>query len=301
MNNDSPKAPLKAVTKSTPKKDSKKNKKMSAENSVEDDESHSAFFGFHKLIPNVMTIMALAAGMSGIQYAMDGKWEHAAIAIVIAAVLDTLDGATARLLNAQSEFGAQLDSFSDFLAFGIAPSMILYLWILEESGKVGWIAMLIYAVASAMRLARYNITPTPKTGVWSKGFFAGVPAPAGAGMALLPLFIWLMAPNFFESFAVANTLVGIWVIFCAGMMVSRIPTWSSKQIKIKPNTAMPALAFISVVIAALVQAPWPTLTIMAIFYIAHIPFSIRHFKKIVKENQEQVDLTNLALGIDDDS
>ncbi len=261
-----------------------------------DEETH-LFMGLHKLIPNILTLMALAAGLTAIQFGMDGEWERAAIAVVIAAILDTLDGATARLLNAQSEFGAQLDSFSDFLAFGVAPAMILYMWVLEESGKVGWIAMLVFAVAAAMRLARYNITKMPETGVWSKGFFAGVPAPAGAGLALLPLFVWLMAPNFFESFAAANILVGIWVILCAGMMVSRIPTWSSKQIKIKKQWAMPALTVTALLIAALIQAPWPTLTIMACCYIITIPLAIRHFQKIVKQSAEKYDLTDLALGI----
>jgi CDP-diacylglycerol--serine O-phosphatidyltransferase len=252
---------------------------------------------YHKLIPNVITLMSLAAGLSAMQFAIDGSWERAVVAIVIAGVLDTLDGAIARLLNATSEFGAQLDSFSDFLSFGVAPATILYLWVLEESGKIGWIAMVVFAVASAMRLARYNITPTPTKGVWSKGFFAGVPAPAGAGMALLPLFIWLMAPDFFESLAIINILVGIWVIFWAGMMVSRIPTWSSKQIKIKSGMVMPTLAFTALMIAAVVQAPWPMLTIIGVAYIISIPFSIRHFKKIVKDNQEKIDLAELALGI----
>ena len=150
----------------TEKKSSKKTKSVKKEN----DDDHHFLVHYQKLIPNLLTLMALTAGLTGIQFAMNGEWEKAVLSIVVAAVLDTLDGATARLLNAASEFGAQLDSFSDFLAFGVAPSIILYLWVLEESGKVGWIAMLVYAVACAMRLARYNITPTPKTGVWSKDF-----------------------------------------------------------------------------------------------------------------------------------
>ncbi len=276
-----------------------KTPKLQTVNNEKGDKSPKVFTAYQKLIPNILTLMALAAGLTGIQFAMDGNWERAVIAIVIAAFLDTLDGATARLLNATSEFGAQLDSLSDFLAFGVAPAMIMYLWVLEESGKIGWIAMLIFAVASAMRLARYNITKKPTTGVWSKGFFAGVPAPAGAGMAFLPLFIWLLEPTFFEQFAMANVLVGLWVIFCAGMMVSRIPTWSSKQLKVPAKMAMPMLGFAAIMIAALVQAPWPTLTIMSITYIATIPFSIRHFRKIVKETKEEIDMTDLALGVSD--
>ena len=280
------------VKKSTPK-----TSKKTASKKIETNDG--VFTAYHKLIPNILTLMALTAGLTGIQFAMDGAWEKAVLAIVVAAVLDTLDGATARLLNAASEFGAQLDSFSDFLAFGVAPSLILYLWVLEESGKVGWIAMLVFAVACAMRLARYNITPTPKTGVWSKGFFAGVPAPGGAGLVFLPMFIWFLDPDFFETLAFANTLIGVWVILCAGMMVSRIPTWSSKQIKVPAKMAMPMLGLAAIMIAAVIQAPWPTLTIICLSYIATIPFSIRHFRKIVREDKEEFDLTDLALGVSD--
>jgi len=277
----------------------KTNLKTVKASNQEDEGKHNptVFTAIHKLIPNIITLMALTAGLTGIQFAMDAKWELAVISIVIAAALDTLDGAIARLLNATSEFGAQLDSFSDFLAFGVAPAMILYLWVLEESGKIGWIAMLVFAVASAMRLARYNIIKEPPKGVWSKGFFAGVPAPAGAGMAFLPLFIWLLEPSFFEQFAAANIIVGLWVIFCAAMMISRIPTWSSKQIKIPAKMAMPMLALAALMIAALIQAPWPTLTAMSLTYIATIPFSIHHFRKIVKETEEDFDMTELALGV----
>ena len=263
------------------------------------DDHHIGLAGLHKLIPNILTLSALAAGLTGIQYAMNAAWEHAAIAILIAAALDILDGATARLLNAQSKFGAQLDSFSDFLAFGVAPAMILYLWVLEESGKIGWIAMLVFAVCSAMRLARYNITEMPKTGVWSRGFFAGVPAPAGAGMAFLPLYIWLMSPDYFENFAPANMLVGVWLIICAGLMISRIPTWSTKQIKVGAKWTMPLLGGIVLLIAALIQAPWITLTLMSCTYTFTIPLALRHFRKVAKEMDEQIDMTDLALGLSD--
>lgn len=251
---------------------------------------------YHKLIPNVLTLMALTAGLTGIQFAIDEKWEQAVLAIVIAAILDMLDGATARLLNAASKFGAQLDSFSDFLAFGVAPAIILYLWVLEESGKIGWIAMLVYAIACAMRLARYNIMEKPIHGAWAKGFFAGVPAPGGAGLAFLPMFIWFLDPDFFEQFAFGNMLIGIWLILCAGMMISRIPTWSTKQLKLPSKMAMPALGIVVFVMAALIQAPWPTLTIICLGYIASIPFAIRYFRKIVRETREEFDLTDLAIG-----
>lgn len=263
---------------------------------VEHEGTEQAAMGLHRLIPNLMTLTALAAGLLAIQYAWDEKWEHAVFAIVVAAFLDALDGATARLLKATSEFGAQLDSLSDFLAFGVAPSIILYSWILQESGKIGWMAMLLFAAASALRLARFNVTQKelPK---WKKGFFSGVPAPAGAGLALLPLIIWIQTPDFFDQFAFASPLVGLWTIFIAGMMVSRIPTFSTKAIKLPPKFAMPAMVFFAVIIAALVHAPWPTLTIAALFYLAAIPFAIRSFQKLQKEHADEEALADLALGL----
>lgn len=259
------------------------------------EETGVATMGLHRLIPNLMTLMALAAGLTAIQYAWDSNWERAVLAILVAVVLDTLDGAVARLLKATSEFGAQLDSLSDFLAFGVAPSIILYSWILQDSGKIGWMAMLIFAAACALRLARFNVSQK-ELPAWKKGFFSGVPAPAGAGLALLPLIIWIQEPRFFEQFAFASPLVGLWTILIAGLMVSRIPTFSTKGFHLPPKFAMPALAFAALVIAALVHAPWQTLTIAAIFYMAAIPFAIQHFRKLQRDNADNEALTDLALG-----
>ena len=277
-------------------KEDKTLKPKTKTNTRTEDDGHSHFY---RLVPNILTLSALAAGLSSIQFAIDGRWEAAVIAIVTAGILDVLDGASARLLNATSEFGAQLDSLSDFLAFGIAPSIVLYLWILEESGKIGWIAMLVFAVATAMRLARFNITST-KPKKWAKGFFEGTPAPAGAGTALLPLFIWLNDPEYFGQFSHLNIIVGIWVLFCAALMVSRIPTWSSKQIHIPKKMTMPALGIVVLIIAALIQAPWISLSIISLTYLTTIPFSIRHYKKLAKEHEEQIDLADLALGISEE-
>lgn len=252
--------------------------------------------GIQKLIPNLMTLGALSMGLTAIQMAWDDQWDRAVLAILVAVILDTLDGAVARLLNATSEFGAQLDSLSDFLAFGVAPSIILYSWILQESGKVGWVAMIIFAAASALRLARFNVTQK-ELPAWKKGFFSGVPAPAGAGLALLPLIVWIQAePRFFEEFAFASPLVGLWTILIAAMMVSRIPTYSTKRIKMPAKFGVPALGLAVVFIAALVHAPWLTLTISAFLYMAAIPFAISHFRRLQKEHADDEDLTDLALG-----
>ena len=250
----------------------------------------------HKMIPNLLTLMALAAGLTAIQYAFDGVWDRAVLAIVVAAILDALDGGAARLLKATSDFGAQLDSLSDFLAFGIAPALVLYAWVLEESGPVGWIAMLAFAAASALRLARFNIMKDIKMPDWKRGFFQGIPAPAGAGLALLPMVIWLQFPDFFEQLAFANFMIGFWVLGVGAMMISRIPTFSTKQIRLPAKMAMPALAAAALLMAALVQAPWPTLSVMAILYMISIPFAVRHFLKLQKEHADTEDLTDIALG-----
>ena len=249
-----------------------------------------------RMIPNIMTLIALAAGLTAIQYAWAEEWEKAVYAILIAVILDAMDGATARLLKATSEFGAQLDSLSDFLAFGVAPSIILYSWILQESGKIGWMAMLIFAAASALRLARFNVAQK-ELPAWKKGFFSGIPAPAGAGIALLPLIVWIQfEPRFFAEYHYASPLVGLWTIFVAAMMVSRIPTFSTKMIRLPAKFAMPALAFAALMIAALVHAPWQTLTILGIAYMISVPFAISHFRKLQKEHADNEDLTDLAIG-----
>lgn len=255
----------------------------------------TSFVGLPRLIPNLMTLIALAAGLTAIQYAIAGAWEKAVLAILIAAILDAMDGATARLLNATSEFGAQLDSLSDFLAFGVAPSIILYSWILEESGKIGWMAMLIFAAACALRLARFNVTQK-ELPAWKKGFFSGIPAPAGAGLALMPLIVWIQEPRFFAEYNYASPLVGLWTILIAAMMVSRIPTFSTKMIKLPSKFAVPVLAFAALIIAALVHAPWQTLTIVGLAYMIAIPFAFSHFRKLQKEHADDEDLADLAIG-----
>lgn len=259
--------------------------------------SKQGVVGLNRLIPNLMTLTAMAAGLAAIQFAWDTQWEKAVLAIMVAAILDALDGATARLLKATSEFGAQLDSLSDFLAFGVAPAVILYSWILQESGKVGWIAMIVFAAASALRLARFNATQQ-KLPEWKKKFFSGIPAPAGAGLALLPMMVWFQLPSdFFDDVRFASPLVGLWTILIAGMMVSRIPTFSTKMIRLPAKLGMPALAFAALLMAALFHAPWQTLTVAALFYMGAIPFAVRKFRQMQKEHdEEEEDMADLAIG-----
>ncbi len=227
----------------------------------------------HRMIPNMMTLMAMAAGLTAIQFGLNMQWEKAIFAILLAAILDTMDGATARLLKATSDFGAQLDSLCDFLSFGVAPAIIMYAWVLEESGKIGWVAMIFYASATALRLARFNIER--KSGAkWREKFFSGIPSPAGAGLALLPVILWMQYDEFFSQFNYVSPLVGIWVMIVASLMISRVPTFSIKSLLIPSRMSMPLLAATALLIAALVHIPWPTLTFVGLAYVASIPFSV---------------------------
>ncbi len=245
-----------------------------------------------RLIPNMLTLAALTAGMTSIQYAIQDRWEMAIIAIVLAAFIDALDGAVARALKASSKLGAELDTLSDFLCFGVAPATIMYLWLLESAGRIGWIVAVVFAIAGALRLARYNaedkdaqkkLLPAAK----KRKFFTGVPAPTGAGMALLPLIMSLQFAedgNRFEAFTTSPEYVALWMLGFAILMVSRVPTFSTKQVRFHPKMAVPLLAAFGLLIAGLIHATWLTLIIMGIVYAVSIPAAIYTAYRQKKEN-----------------
>jgi CDP-diacylglycerol--serine O-phosphatidyltransferase len=253
-----------------------------------------------KMIPNLITMMALIAGITSVQKALTGNFEVAVLLLLAAAILDVMDGAVARALKAQSEFGAQLDSLSDFLAFGVAPGLILYIWTLGDAGKLGWIAAVVFPVAAALRLARFNVMSSQNTyiPVWKKRFFTGVPTPAGAILCLFPLYVWFLSPETFENFKWATPLVAVWAIIVAALMVSRIPTFSIKYMKIPSKMMVPVMAFVALLVAALFNAPWVTLPIICIVYAASIPLIFHQYRKLEKEHQaEEEQLSSLAFGI----
>ncbi len=254
-----------------------------------------------KIVPSMITLMALIAGVTSIQMAINERYDMAVQMIVIAAILDILDGAAARALKAQSEFGAELDSLSDFLAFGVAPSVLLYVWVLDEAGKLGWIATIILPVCAALRLARFNVASkkADDTPLWKKRFFTGVPSPAGAGLALLPVYVWLMMEhNFFREFSPANWLVAVWVIVASALMVSRIPTFSIKYMKLPAKMMVPAMALVASIIAGLIHATWITLTIVGTLYAILIPVVFYRYRKLEKKySATPEDLSSLAFGM----
>jgi CDP-diacylglycerol--serine O-phosphatidyltransferase len=233
-----------------------------------------------KLIPNMITLGSMICGLTAIQAGIDNEWRIAVLLIVAACILDALDGAIARLLNATSKFGAELDSLADFLSFGVAPATLMYLWILNDAGKVGWIAALVFAIACALRLARFNAGQElrEEKPEWGKYFFEGVPAPAGAGLCLLPLIIYLQIDMDLSDFNVGSPLIGLWTLLIAGLMVSRLPTFSSKQIRLPAIGLIPSLAFIALIIAMLIHAPWITLSVLGLLYVGLIPVSIRIYQ-----------------------
>jgi CDP-diacylglycerol--serine O-phosphatidyltransferase len=226
----------------------------------------------NQLIPNMLTVAALCAGLTAIRFATMERWDLAVIAVVIAGIFDGLDGRMARLLNGTSKFGAELDSLSDFISFGVAPAVMLYLWSLDQMAGTGWAVVLLYAVCCALRLARFNTAiGDPNPPPWSRHYFVGVPAPAGAGLAMLPIMLTFeIGPGVFDR----PILISFWLAAVALLMVSRVPTFSIKQIRVPPDYMLPALLLVGLVVAALASEPWLTLIAVGLIYLISIPFAI---------------------------
>lgn len=243
---------------------------------------------FHKMIPNMITLAAMASGITSVKFAIAGKWEAAVLAIVAATFMDAFDGAAARLLKASSKLGAELDSLSDFVAFGVAPALVVYLWTLENLGRWGWFIALVYTMALALRLARFNVTkeeeegPACNTESHLGKYFTGVPAPVDAGLCILPMIITFLIKDYTFSGADlvrAPLAVGLWALFVAALAISPIPTFSSKQIRIPYRLRIIAMGGFALLIAALINDPWPTLTLMGFIYLCTLPLGFLHYRR----------------------
>lgn len=234
----------------------------------------------NSLLPNILTILALCAGMTAIRFALIGRFDLAVAAIMVAAILDGMDGRVARLLKGASKFGAELDSLSDFIAFGVAPGMIIYLWSTNELGGFGWMAALALGSCCALRLARFNTAlEDPDQPAWTHRYFTGMAAPAGAGCALLPLILSL---QFDGAHPWPAHIDALWLFFIAFLMVSRIPTYSLKVLRVKRELVLPVLVAMVIVAALLVSYPWLLLSLLIIGYLASIPFSLRAQRHLVR-------------------
>lgn len=236
-----------------------------------------------KLLPSVITILALSAGLSAVKFALDGKLEIALAAIGAAAVLDTLDGRIARLLDATSKMGAELDSLSDAISFGVAPGLMLYLTLLEGSNS-GWIIALIYVVSIVLRLARFNtILEDDNRPAYERDYFVGVPSPAGALVALLPITVYEeFGSGWWSDFYV----VCAWTLGSAALIVSRVPTLAMKSISVPPRMAAGLLVLVALAGAALVTYPLVLLMVLVIAYLAHIPFAVRSQRWVAARPEE---------------
>jgi CDP-diacylglycerol--serine O-phosphatidyltransferase len=237
------------------------------------------------LIPNIVTILGLCAGLTGIRFAIERQLELALLAIGVAAALDGVDGRMARLLKASSRFGAELDSLADFVSFGVAPSIILYQWGFSDYHSLGWILVLVFSIAAALRLARFNVAlDVPAKPLWQSAFFVGMPVPAGA--------IGLMWPLYLEQIGISKDYVAVpgvlaaYALFVAFLMVSRIPTFSGKQFgrRIQREYIAPVIAITAVAAILLVTYPFHILSIICAAYLILIPISIRQYKLLEKAN-----------------
>src|SRR5437868_9330878 len=220
------------------------------------------------LVPNVITLLALCAGLTGIRLAFEERYELALGAIVFAAMLDAVDGRVARMIKGTSRFGAELDSLADFVNFGVAPGLILYHWGLKPLGNLGWIAAMVFAICAGLRLARFNVQiEDPNRPPWSGNFFTGMPAPAGAITVLLPMYLFFLG----VPIPVAITLV--YTIAMAALMVSRLPVLSGKQMgnRVPPEMVLPVIVVAVLFIALLVSYPWEVLSVGTVVYLGCLP------------------------------
>jgi CDP-diacylglycerol--serine O-phosphatidyltransferase len=237
----------------------------------------------NRLIPNILTLLALCAGMTAIRLALNGKFESAATAIIIAGVLDGIDGRIARLLKGTSPFGAQLDSLSDFVSFGVAPAVVLYTWTMQSLQSLGWVVVLLFGVCCALRLARFNTQLGAELPPYAYNFFTGVPAPAGAGLVLIPM---IFSFEFGAALARSPYVNGVVLAGVAALMVSRVPTFSFKRFRVPGHWVLPVLLIVGALAAFLTTEPWGTLLVIGALYIASIPLSIRSYRRLRRSAEE---------------
>ena len=243
------------------------------------------------ITPNALTALALCSGLTGVRFAIAAasahdeaarnQWQLAVVMILVASALDGVDGQVARMLRGTSRFGAELDSLSDAISFGVAPALILYLWSLTHAPQFGWVCALLFAVFCALRLARFNAqmdsTDQPRK---AAGYMTGIPAPAGAIGAMLPMYLWFIT----EDERIRDwRIVGPWVAFIALLMVSSVATYSWRSLRLRRNIRFEVLAVIVAIGVALVSAPWPTLVGICVIYLALIPFSAASYARIKRQ------------------
>ena len=230
------------------------------------------------LAPNAITAAALCVGLTGIRFAIAGEFEKSVLAVLLAGMLDGIDGRIARLLKAQSRFGAELDSLADAISFGVAPALIVYLWTLQNLPRLGWFAALAFALCCVLRLARFNAQiDLPDEPRKLAGFLSGVPAPVGAGLAFLPMYLWVITGR--EEFA-APLLVSGWLVAIAFLLISNVPTLSWGKLRPRRSVRLEVIALAGLLVAALLTEPWLTLVGICAAYLLMIPVGMIAYARV---------------------
>ncbi|MBR2034222.1 MAG: CDP-diacylglycerol--serine O-phosphatidyltransferase [Alphaproteobacteria bacterium] len=242
---------------------------------------------FRKIAPNIVTLLALCAGVTSIRYSIQADWAKAVICVFVAAFFDLLDGRVARMLKGSTKFGAELDSLSDCVSFGVAPAIMLYQWTMFDLPKFGWFFCLLIAVGMAMRLARFNtmLEDEPQPIYWQH-FFVGVPAPAAAALVMMPIMISFDFPQFNWLFR-SDAFCAIWAVIVTFLMVSRIPTVSTKKLKVPTYMMMPLMLIVALFASFIITQPWITLGTMTFLYAVSIPVGVLVFLKEKKEYENE--------------
>ena len=231
------------------------------------------------IIPNLITVLAICAGLTGVRLAFENRYELAVAMVLAAAFLDGIDGRVARMMKATSKFGAQMDSLADIINFGVAPALVLYVFVLDQARSLGWIAALIYAIAAGLRLARFNVMDERETkAAWQSEFFVGVPAPAGAALVLLPVYLGFLGVAPVGAFAYASTA---YTIVIAYLLVSRLPVWSGKSetSHIRRDFVLPMILCVVLYVALLMSFTWEVLVVSVLLYLCSLPFGARNWHR----------------------
>ena len=239
------------------------------------------------ILPSVLTLVGVCLGVSSIKFAMDGNFSFAVLFLIVAAILDGLDGRVARLIKGTSDFGKELDSLTDFVSFGIAPAFVMYFWELNKLGKLGWLIVLFFSVCCVLRLARFNITKFEKKEEWKNNFFQGIPSPAGGCLILFPLIFEL---SNFSKFVSLTPVTPYFMVISSVLLISKIPTFSFKKISIKRNMTIFLLLGVGLFFVSIIQFTFETLTICIIVYLSLLPIGIYNFRKKSKiANQNEIE------------
>ncbi|WP_075290300.1 CDP-diacylglycerol--serine O-phosphatidyltransferase [Pararhizobium arenae] len=250
------------------------------------------------IVPNVVTVLAICAGLSGVRLAIENRFELAVAMVLLAAFLDGIDGRLARMMKATSKFGAQMDSLADIVNFGVAPALVLYAFILDQARSLGWIAALIYVIAAGLRLARFNVMAEREVkATWQSEYFVGVPAPAGAMLVLLPVYLGLLGVVPDRTIAI---IASAYTVLIGFLLVCRMPVWSGKSTnRIRRDLVLPIILVVVFYVATLMTYTWETMVVTALAYLATLPFGARKWQKKYGNWPDHPDHPDHPEGLDD--